>query len=142
MDFYNRITIKTNPITSTAQNVLLSEEDTQNILQTAHECAEGECSVEDVSELIAELKIQQKEMSTKLEEIMNMVAHLQALNGGGGAGSKEQRNKEDVRAYVRDLLRVFDTSSTGFAAGFSGDIGDGPTDAYKALDPKPWKASP
>jgi hypothetical protein len=102
---------------------------------TAHDCAEGECSVEDVSGLISELKEQQKEMSTRLEEIMNMVAHLQNLN------AKEKRNKEDVRAYVRDLLRVFDTSSGGYATGFSGIVGDGPTDAYKALDPKPWKAS-
>lgn len=28
-----------------------------------------------------------------------------------------------------------------FAMGFSGDIGDGPTTAYDALPPKPWKNS-
>jgi hypothetical protein len=28
-----------------------------------------------------------------------------------------------------------------YPGGFSGDIGDGPTDAYKALEPKPWKPS-
>jgi hypothetical protein len=26
--------------------------------------------------------------------------------------------------------------------GYSGEVGSGPTDAYKALNPKPWKASP
>ena len=102
-------------------------------METAHDCAEGECSVEDVSGLISELKEQQKEMSTRLEEIMNMVAHLQKLN------ASEKRKKDDVRSYVKDLLRVFDTSAGGFSSGFSGDIGDGPTDAYKALEPKPWK---
>ena len=65
-----------------------------------------------------------------------MVSHLQNLN------ESKKREKEDVRAYVKDLLRVFDTSSGGFATGYSGDVGDGPTDAYKALNPKPWKASP
>ncbi len=102
-------------------------------MDTAHDCAEGECSVDDVSELIFELKAQQKEMSNRLGDIMNMVAHLQNLN------TAEKRKKEDVRSYVKDLLRVFDTSAGGFSPGFSGDIGDGPTDAYKALDPKPWK---
>jgi hypothetical protein len=74
-------------------------------------------------------------MSQRLEEMMNMVSHLQKLN------AKEKRKKDDVRADVRDLLRVFDTNSGGFATGFSGDIGDGPTTAYKALSPKPWKKS-
>ena len=38
----------------------------------------------------------------------------------------------------------FSFSSSGqdgkFAMGFTGDIGDGPTTAYDALPPKPWKA--
>lgn len=118
---------------STTCNVLLSEEETNSIMQSAHDCAEGECSIDDVSELIFELKEQKKEMSARLEEIMNMVSHLQHLN------EKEKRKTDDVRAYVKDLLRVFDNSKGGYTSGFSGDIGDGPTDAYKALDPKPWK---
>lgn len=105
-------------------------------MQSAHDCAEGECSVDDVSGLIFELKEQQKEMNTRLEEMMNMVSHLQHLN------DSKKREKEDIRAYVKDLLRVFDTSVGGFASGYSGDVGDGPTDAYKALNPKPWKATP
>eukprot|EP00558_Chaetoceros_sp_UNC1202_P004103 CAMPEP_0197244844 /NCGR_PEP_ID=MMETSP1429-20130617/9833_1 /TAXON_ID=49237 /ORGANISM="Chaetoceros sp., Strain UNC1202" /LENGTH=150 /DNA_ID=CAMNT_0042705257 /DNA_START=79 /DNA_END=531 /DNA_ORIENTATION=- len=120
-------------VSSTARHILLSEEDTAVILEKAHDCAEGECSVDDVGGLIAELKDQQKEMSLRLEEVMNMVAHLQQIN------SQETRKKDEVREYVRDLLRVFDSNSGGFATGFSGDIGDGPTTAYKALDPKPWK---
>ncbi len=75
-------------------------------------------------------------MSTRLEEIMNMVGHLQHLN------DSEIRKKDEVREYVRDLLRVFDTKSSGFATGFSGDIGDGPKTAYDVLNPKPWKATP
>ena len=105
-------------------------------MQSAHDCAESECSIDDVGELIYDLKAQEKEMNLRLEEIMNMVAHLQHLN------EKEKRKTNEVRAYVKDLLRVFDTSGGGFATGFSGDIGDGPTTAYKALAPKPWKASP
>ena len=72
-------------------------------------------------------------MSHRLEEMMNMVAHLQKLN------KKEKRREDEVRQYVKDLLRVFNPNTKGFATGFTGDIGDGPTTAYKALDPKPWK---
>ena len=41
-----------------------------------------------------------------------------------------------------DLLRMtsFAHQDGKFAMGFSGDIGDGPTTAYDALPPKPWKA--
>lgn len=115
--------------------VLLSEEETTAIMDKALDCAEGECSIDDVSGLIHDLKEQQKEMNVRLEEIMNMVAHLQNLN------SKKNRERDEVRAYVKDLLSVFGSNAKGFATGFSGDIGDGPTDAYKALNPKPWKAS-
>ena len=118
---------------SSSLNVLLSEDQTDVILQTAHDCAEGECSVDDVDGLIAELHEQQTEMTNRLEEIMNMVAHLQKLN------DKEMRKKDEIRQYVKDLLRVFSPNTKGFATGFTGDIGDGPTTAYKALDPKPWK---
>ncbi len=106
------------------------------MISKANDCAEGECSVDDVDVLIAELKAQQKEMSSRLEDIMNMVAHLQQIN------EADARKKDDVRAYVKDLLRVFDVNTGGFATGFTGDIGDGPTTAYDALPPKPWKQAP
>jgi hypothetical protein len=106
------------------------------MISKANDCAEGECSVDDVDALIAELKAQQREMSSRLEDIMNMVAHLQHIN------EADARKKDDVRAYVKDLLRVFDVNTGGFATGFTGDIGDGPTTAYDALPPKPWKQAP
>lgn len=119
---------------TTARHVLLTEEETTAIIEKAHDCAEGECSVDDVSGLIAELKDQQHQMMERMEEMMNMVAHLQKIN------SHEQRKKDDVKAYVRDLLRVFDTHQSGHPIGFSGDIGDGPKTAYDVLPPKKWSA--
>lgn len=119
---------------TTARHVLLTEEETTAIIEKAHDCAEGECSVDDVSGLITDLKDQQHQMMERMEEMMNMVAHLQKIN------SHEQRKKDDVKAYVRDLLRVFDTNSSGHPIGFSGDIGDGPKTAYDVLPPKKWTA--
>ena len=112
----------------------MSDEETASILTSAHECAEGECSIDDVQELVHELKEQEKNLTERLDEIMNMIAHLQHIN------EKEERKTDEVRAFVKDMLRVFD-SGKGFPTGFSGDIGKGPMTAYDALPPKKWKPS-
>lgn len=120
-------------MSSTARFVILSEEETASILQSASDCAEGECSIDDVSELIYELKAQQDEMQGRLDKIMNMIAHLQHIN------AKEERKTDEVRSFVKDMLRVFSTDKPlVFPSGFAGDIGDGPTTAYDALPPKKW----
>jgi len=119
--------------TSTTRNLIMSEEEITAILDKAHDCVESECAVADVNDLIAELNDQQKVLTQRLETIMNVVAHLQHAN------ESEARKTDDVRAIVKDMLRVFTTQNGKFAMGFSGDIGDGPTTAYDALPPKPWK---
>lgn len=118
--------------------VLLSDDETQSILQTADECAAGECSVDDVAELIYELKEQQHLMEERLSVIMNAVAHLQHAN------EAKERKRDEVKAMVKDLLRVFSTEKAAFpASGFSGDISKKTLTAYDVLSPKPWKkASP
>ena len=122
-------------MSSTARQVLLSDKETQVLLDSAHDCAEGECSIDDVSEFISELKEQQIGMNKRMEEIMNLVSNLQKLN------EKKARSKDEIRAYVRDLLSVFNPQTghpSGFATGFSGDINDGPKTAYDVLEPKKW----
>ena len=114
----------------------MSDQETDKILQSAADCAEGECSLDDVSELIFELKEQETVMQERLEKIMNMIAHLQHIN------AKEERKTDEVRAFVKDMLRVFSSEKPMiFPTGFSGDVGDGPTTAYDALPPKKWKPS-
>ncbi|KAL3793671.1 hypothetical protein HJC23_010243 [Cyclotella cryptica] len=117
-----------------ARNLIMTEEEITAILDKAHACVESECAVEDIDSLIAELKDQQTVLNTRLENIMNVVGHLQHAN------EQKERKKEDVRAIVKDMLRVFTTAEGKFAMGFTGDVGDGPTTAYDALPPKPWKA--
>lgn len=115
--------------------VILSDEETEKILQSASTCADGECSLDDVSELLSELKEQEKEMQKRLARIMEMINHLEHLN------TKEGRKADEVRGFVQDMLRVFSHGESSFPIGFSGDIGDGPTSAYDALPPKPYKPS-
>ena len=81
----------------------MSEEEITAILDKAHGCVESECAVADVNDLIAELKDQQKVLTQRLETIMNVVAHLQHAN------ESEARKTDDVRAIVKDMLRVFTT---------------------------------
>lgn len=81
----------------------MTEEEITAILDKAHGCVENECAVSDVDDLIAELKDQQKVLNQRLETIMNVVAHLQHAN------AQEARKTDDVRAIVKDMLRVFTT---------------------------------
>ncbi len=81
----------------------MTEDEITKVLDKAHGCVESECAVDDVDDLIAELKDQQKVLNERLETIMNVVSHLQHAN------ASEERNTNNVRAIVKDMLRVFTT---------------------------------
>lgn len=118
---------------STAQNVLLSQEETDAIIAKADACIDSECSIDETDNLIKELKEQQVILNNRLVDVMNMVAHLQKVNTHG-------KDRNEVREFVKDLLRVFSHEDTKhYATGFSGDIGKGPTTAFDVLDPPKYK---
>lgn len=109
----------------------MSEDETSAILATVEECAEHtQCGVDDVTGLLTELKVQEKEMTLRLSKVEQMIEHLQHIN------EKEERQTDEIRSFVRDMLRVFEHGHAAYPIGFSGDIGDGPTTAYDALPPK------
>lgn len=111
----------------------MSDEETKAILSSAEECVSSECTVDDVSMLIDELKMQEGILSDRLVKIMNMIAHLQHVN------EKQERKTDEVRQFVKDMLRVFTHENPNyFPVGWAGDVGDGPTTAYDALEPKKW----
>jgi len=122
----------------TACNLVMTEAEITAILDQAHDCAEGECAVDDVEDLIAELRTQQKVLSERLDTIMNAVAHLQAANESSDRKTGEFGNPaacafscfgseqnsqtvfsrifwkkclpaDDVRALIKDVMRVFST---------------------------------
>ena len=118
---------------STAQNVLLSQEETDTIIAKADACIDSECAIDEVDNLVKELKEQEIILNNRLVDVMNMVAHLQKVNTHG-------RDRNEVREFVKDLLRVFShEDAKHYAAGFSGDIGKGPTTAFDVLDPPKYK---
>ena len=88
---------------STARHILMSEEETQAVMDTAQFCIESECSLSETTELLQTLKATEKDLEERLDQIMNMISHLQHIN------EKEERQTDEVRAFVRDMLRVFST---------------------------------
>jgi len=113
---------------------LLSDEETETIFNKATDCAEGECSLDDVNDLLSELNAQQKILSDRLAQVTNMIDTLAGVN------DKEEREVDEVRQYVRDLLRVFNNDKPMFSpTGYSGDISSKTMTAYDALPPKPMK---
>lgn len=123
----------------------MTAEELEAIITKGRECEAGECTVSDVDILIGELMEQQHILSQRVKEVDNMIKSLEVLNGS------DERETDEVRETVRAIFRVFQMSARGSGndypaltkpTGYSGDVGDGPTDAYKALNPKPWKASP
>ena len=123
----------------------MTQEETSELLTRAGSCAEGECSLDDVEDLIGLLQSQQRDLSTRLDEIRGMIESLEHVN------TQEDRQVDEVRETVRALYRVFqlgskasnnDYPSLSKPTGYSGEVGSGPSDAYRVLKPKPWKATP
>jgi FtsZ-binding cell division protein ZapB len=79
----------------------MSQGETDNLLKTANGCAEGECSLDDVSELISVLKEQQKELSDRVQKVRKTISDLKHVN------EKDDRKVDEVRETVRALFRVF-----------------------------------
>lgn len=103
------------------------------VLNKSTECIESECSLDEVEELLTVLKQTEKDLEGRLTKIMNTISHLQHIN------HKEERKTDEVRAFVKDMLRVFSTDKPlVFPTGYGGDVGKGPRTAYDVLPPKKW----
>lgn len=120
----------------------MSAEETDKIMESASSCAEGECSLDEVEDLIDILKQQQKELFERVETVKEMIATLETMN------AEPDRKTDEVRETVRALFRVFqlgdkasgnDYPGLSKPTGWSGEVGDGPKSAYDALPPKKWK---
>ena len=124
---------------------MLTMEEIDSILEKGHHCEEGECSIAEVDDLIQELKEQQHMLYQRVKNVDKMVKALNIMN------QAEDREVDEVRETVRAVFRLFAMSDKASGnnlrplskpTGYSGEVGSGPTDAYKSLNPKPWKQSP
>lgn len=120
----------------------MTQDEIDALLSTADDCAEGECSLDEVTELISILKGQQKDVYDRLTKIKTLILDLEAVN------ASDDRKVDEVRETVRAIFRVFQMGSKASGnnypylskpTGWSGEVGDGPKTAYDALPPKPYK---
>ena len=74
----------------------------------AEGCMGEECSIDEVDELLTVLKETQGELESRLGTIVGMIGKLQHLN------EQEERQVDEVREFVRDMLRVFNTDVSIF----------------------------
>jgi hypothetical protein len=88
-------------ISNTARFILLSDAETESIMKVAGECAEGECSIDEVAALVGDLKEQQELLQMRLTKVTTMISDLETLN------AKDERKDSEVRQFVKDMLRVF-----------------------------------
>jgi len=130
---------RTVPVT---QLNLMSPGETEAVLETATDCVEGECSLDEIDGLVSLLKDQQKEASSRLEKIQAQIKSLETVNDA------DDRSVDEIRETVRAIFRVFQlgdkASGNDYPAlskpmGWSGEVGKGPTTAYDALPPKQIK---
>ena len=122
----------------------MEPEEVEKLLNQASDCAEGECSLDEVGDLIDILKEQQRELYQRVEKVREMISTLESVN------EADERKVDEVRETVKAIFRVFqmgakasgnDYPSLTRPSGWSGEVGDGPKTAYDALPPKKWKAT-
>ena len=127
---------------ATTKLYLMSHDETDVVLETATNCVEGECSLDEIDGLINLLKEQQKQASGQLDDIKDMIKSLDTVNDA------DDRSVDEIRDTVRAIFRVFqlgdkasgnDYPSLSKPTGWSGEVGKGPTTAYDALPPKQIK---
>jgi hypothetical protein len=118
---------------------LMSASENAAVLKHADDCYNGECSIDEVSDLIHVLQEQQKELHDRVNDIKGMIKSLDTVN------AQDDRKVDEVRETVRAIFRIFqlgdkasgnDYPSLSRPTGWSGEVGDGPTTAYDALPPK------
>lgn len=121
---------------------LMADAEIEAIMTQANDCAEGECSLDEVGDLVDVLKGQQKELSDRVDKLRALIKDLEKVN------ESPNRKTDEVRDTVRALFRVFmlgdkasgnDYPALSRPSGWSGEVGSGPTTAYDALKPKPYK---
>merc|ERR1712226_851087 len=112
---------------------VMSAEEIDTLIARAHDCEESECSIDDVDNLITALKEQKSSLFSRIEEVDKMVKSLEILNEDG-----DDRDVDEIFETVKAIFRLFSLEPKANpalhrASGYSGEVGNGPTDAYKAL---------
>jgi hypothetical protein len=69
----------------------MTQDETDAIMTHASDCVEGECSLDEIEDLIGVLKDQQKELSDRVENVRAMIKTLEVVN------KSDDRSVDEVR---------------------------------------------
>lgn len=127
--------------TPTTLAALITESEAARVLSKANLCLEEECSLDTVNELLMEMRLQQKMLKGRLEEITELVTVLTEINllDEGEAEKVQARDIDEIKASVESIARVFTASakssgndypSLAFPSGWTGDKNKGKSTAY------------
>ena len=72
-------------------NAVLTQQELEAVIARGHACEKGECSIDDVDGLIAELQDQQHNLNERIKEMDNMIKSLEILNDA------DDRDHDEVR---------------------------------------------
>ena len=75
----------------------MAQDDVDSLLTKAGDCAEGECSIDDVSELLSILKGQQKELYSRVQELKETINKLEGVKKVEVKPQVDQYTFEDGR---------------------------------------------
>lgn len=85
----------------------MTPEETENLMKRAEDCADSECAIDDVAELVDLLHTQQKELYERVQKIKETVEALEKVN------KAEDRPVDEIRETVRAIFRVFQLGDKG-----------------------------
>jgi hypothetical protein len=85
---------------NTALNIMTAAE-LDAIIDEAESCANGECALDEVDNLVNNLLEQQKMLNKRIGEIDELVKELEHLNG------RDNRPTDEVRDTVKAIFRIF-----------------------------------
>lgn len=86
---------------------LMTPDETESLLKRAEDCADSECAIDDVAELVDLLHTQQKELYERVQKIKETVDALEKIN------KAEDRPVDEIRETVRAIFRVFQLGDKG-----------------------------
>ena len=79
----------------------MTASEVEAIIAEGRSCAGGECAVDEVDDLIATLKAQEREVGQRMDEIDGIIKGLESLN------VMEDRPVDEMRETVRAIFRIF-----------------------------------
>ena len=79
----------------------MTDKEVAAILEQANGCVGEECPVDEVDQLLVLLKATERDLKSRMKDVVHMIDELDHLN------AKEKRKPDEIKAFVKDIMSVF-----------------------------------